>query len=50
MAAPVFSLHKMRTEGCGSFLWEECVEGAEIHTHVCAQYGDNAYNPFNKIY
>jgi len=24
------------------FLWTEGVQGAEIHTHLCAQYGDNS--------
>jgi hypothetical protein len=47
MAAPIFNLHKRRTEWCGSFLWKECVKGTEIHVYIYiyiyAQHGDNAF-------
>jgi len=37
-----FSLYQGRTEICGTFLWAEGLQGAEIHMHLCAQSGDNA--------
>lgn len=42
MAAP-FTFHIGRTEICCTFLWAEGVQGAELHTHSCAQYGDQAH-------
>ena len=31
------------------FLWTEGVKGAEIHAHLCTQYGDNAL-PRRSVY
>ena len=32
------------------FLWAEGVKGAEIHTHLCTQYGDNALPRRSVVY
>jgi hypothetical protein len=39
--------HHVGEDECGTFLWAEYVQGAKIHTLLCAQCGDSAASQRN---